>query len=173
MRFFDQIHFYEVSADELIEIRRDFPKGQVSLRIENTEFSLTAYQQWLSENEASISEFTAMREQAFAEELQRWRDSGQFTFDASESIAGATVMDAVPDGAIPIDSSISGNVWKIEVQEGDAILKGQPILILESMKMEIAVYAQEAGTIKKILVGTGQDVQAGQSLIWLEQENQA
>lgn len=170
LRFFDQIRFYEVSADELTEFRRDFPKGQVSLRIEETEFSLSDYHNWLGEIDESLSEFKAVREQAFEEELQRWRDDGQFTFDAPEAIESSAQMDEIAEGTVPIDSSISGNVWKIEVKEGEAINKGQTLLILESMKMEITIQAQEAGTVEKIWVHTGQDVQAGQCLIWLKQE---
>ncbi|MFT6401327.1 MAG: urea carboxylase, partial [Pseudohongiellaceae bacterium] len=64
----------------------------------------------------------------------------------------------------------SGNVWKIEVQEGDVINKGQTLMVLESMKMEIAIQAQFSGTIAKLWARTGQDVQAGQCLMWLEQE---
>lgn len=171
LRFFDQIRFYEVSADELAEFRRDFPKGQVSLRIEDTEFSLSDYQNWLGEIDESLGEFKAVREQAFEEELQRWRDDGQFTFDSPAANENAKEMDDIPEGTAPIDSSISGNVWKIEVQVGQSISKGQSLLVLESMKMEIAIQAQEAGTVEKILVKTGQDVQAGQCLIWLRQES--
>lgn len=171
LRFFDQIHFYEVSAEELAEFRQDFPKGQANLRIEDTEFSLSDYQLWLEDNSESIAEFTATREQAFEEELQRWRDNDQFTFDRPDESEKAMTAIDIPEGMAPIDSSISGNVWKIEVEEGETISLGQTLLILESMKMEITVQAQEAGKIKKVLVRTGQDVHAGQCLLWLEQEN--
>lgn len=168
LRFFDQIRFFEVTAEELAEFRRDLPKGQVSLRIEETEFSLSRYESWLAENENSIEEFKAKREQAFEEELRRWRDNGQFTFAAPETIE-TTEISEIPAGTLPIDSSISGNVWKVEVEEGETVSEGQTILILESMKMEIEIQAQQSGVISKVLVGTGQEVQAGQCLIWLEQ----
>jgi urea carboxylase len=170
LRFFDQIHFYEVTPDELAEIRRELPKGQTSLRIEDAEFSLSEYQSWLSEHDDSIGKFTATREQAFKEELQRWRDDGQFTFDAPQATINVAHEDEIPEGCVPIDSAISGNVWKIEVQEGDVINKGQTLMVLESMKMEIAIQAQFSGTIAKLWARTGQDVQAGQCLMWLEQE---
>jgi urea carboxylase len=170
LRFFDQIQFYEVTAEELMQIRRDFPKGQFQLRIEQTEFSLSDYQTWLDQHEKSIGEFTEMRERAFEEELQRWRDDGQFTFEAAATSQSSDEMNETPDGSVAIDSSISGNVWKIEVKEGDAISEGQALLILESMKMEITIHAQEAGKVSKVWVNTGQDVQAGQCLVWLEQE---
>lgn len=170
LRFFDQIQFYEVSADELAQIRRDFPKGQFSLRIEETEFSLSEYKTWLEGVSEEVSEFTSKRELAFEEELKRWRDDGQLTFDAPDAAEGSADTDDFPVGTLPVDSSISGNVWKIDVEEGDLIVKGQTLLVLESMKMEISVQAPEAGKVTKIRVRKGQDVQAGQCLIWLEPE---
>lgn len=167
LRFFDQIRFYEVSAEELETIRRDFPVGQVGLQIEETEFSLTEYEQWLADHEDSITSFVSSREQAFAEELQRWRDNGQFTFKAPEASAKELDANELPQGAMPIDSSISGNVWKIEVEEGETVSEGQTLLILESMKMEISVQAEQAGKVSKLFVSTGQEVQAGQCLAWL------
>src|SRR5258708_9291981 len=47
LRFFDQIHFYPVSASELLEIRDAFPRGRYSLRIEPTEFRLRDYHTFL------------------------------------------------------------------------------------------------------------------------------
>lgn len=170
LRFFDQIRFYEVSADELAEFRRDFPKGRASLRIEDTEFSLSDYQNWLTEIDESADDFRTTREQAFDEELQRWRDDGQFTFDAPDVTENTAQVREIPAGSVPIDSAISGNVWKVEVQEGDTVSEGQTLLILESMKMEIGIEAEEAGTISKVWISTGQEVQAGQCLIWLEQD---
>ncbi len=173
LRFFDQIRFYEVSADELAAFRRDLPKGQVALRIEETEFSLSQYESGLTENKDSIATFMEMREQAFEEELQRWRDNGQFTFTPPENNESSAELSEIPEGVLPIDSSVSGNVWKVEVSEGESVSAGQTLMILESMKMEIEIHAQQAGKISKVLVGEGQDVHAGQCLIWLEQHKEA
>ncbi len=169
LRFFDQIRFYEVTAEELTEFRSNLPKGQVSIRTEATEFSLADYESWLAEHESEITAFKHKREQAFAEELQRWRDNGQFTFTARDASDSQPDLDEIPAGTLTIDSSVSGNVWKIEVAEGDTVSKGQPLVILESMKMEIAVEAQEAGRVAKLCVSEGQDVNAGQTLVWLGQ----
>ncbi|MEC8859075.1 MAG: urea carboxylase [Pseudomonadota bacterium] len=173
LRFFDQIRFYEVSAEELAEFRRDLPKGQVALRIEETEFSLSTYESGLTANKDSIATFMEMREQAFEEELQRWRDNGQFTFTPPETNESNADSSEIPSGVLPIDSSVSGNVWKVEVEEGERVSAGQTLLILESMKMEIEIHALQAGKINRVLVGEGHDVQAGQCLIWLEQQEEA
>ena len=72
LRFFDQIRFYEVSADELKQIRKDFPKGRYSITIEPTTFNLSDYRQFLKAQVRGIKQFTQQRQQAFDEELQRW-----------------------------------------------------------------------------------------------------
>ena len=167
LRFFDQIRFYEVEHDELLQIREDFPLGKYPLRIEEGEFSLSDYQAMLLENDAEISSHTAKREQAFAEELARWHADGQFHYQAPEVVDEVDIV-ALAEGEIPVDSSVAGSVWQLLVAEGDVVKEGQPLLLLESMKMEIAVLAPEAGRVKKQLLREGARVSAGQSLLILE-----
>lgn len=63
LRFFDQVRFYEVSSDELKQIRRDFPNGDYPIRIEETRFNLKDYEGFLAENErkSATSRPTASR----------------------------------------------------------------------------------------------------------------
>jgi acetyl-CoA carboxylase biotin carboxyl carrier protein len=67
-----------------------------------------------------------------------------------------------------IRSEIAGTVWRIEAQEGEAVAADDPILILESMKMEIPVLAPESGKLLRILVKRGDDVREGQDLATLD-----
>lgn len=173
LRYFDQIRFYEVSAEELAEFRRDFPKGKVSPRIQETEFSLAEYQSWMAKIETETMAFNSIRERAFEDELRRWREDGQFTFDAPEAAESTVDLSLIPEGSVTIDSTLSGNVWSIELKEGDFIRKGETLLVLESMKMEIDVQAQHSGVIKKIWVDAGQDIQSGQCLAWIEQQEES
>ncbi|POP51623.1 urea carboxylase [Zhongshania marina] len=168
LRFFDQIRFYEVSQDELLQIRNDFPLGKYSLRIEEGEFSLADYQQMLADNASEIASHTEKREQAFAEELARWHADGQFHYEAPE-IDDAADEVSLQEGEIPVDSSVAGSVWQLLVKEGDVVEIGQPLLLLESMKMEIAVFAPQAGRVKKQLLREGARVSAGQSVLILEE----
>ncbi len=64
LRFFDQIRFYPVSAEELLDIRRDFPLGNYPLRIDETEFSLSDYREFLAQQSDAIEEFGAKRQRA-------------------------------------------------------------------------------------------------------------
>lgn len=66
-----------------------------------------------------------------------------------------------------VKAHITGTVWKIEVAVGDRIMEGTTVVILESMKMEMPVEAEEEGTVKAILITEGQSVVEGAPLIEL------
>jgi acetyl-CoA carboxylase biotin carboxyl carrier protein len=60
------------------------------------------------------------------------------------------------------------NVWKVVVAPGDAVGAGDPLVILESMKMEIPVESPEAGTVREIRVQEGGVVQEGDVIAVVE-----
>lgn len=66
-----------------------------------------------------------------------------------------------------IEAHITGTVWKIECEVGDAIQEGDTVVILESMKMEMPVEAEDAGTVQEILCEEGQAVNEGDTLVVL------
>ncbi|WP_437987107.1 acetyl-CoA carboxylase biotin carboxyl carrier protein subunit [Sorangium sp. So ce117] len=66
-----------------------------------------------------------------------------------------------------IKAHITGTVWKIEVKPGDKVEEGTVVVILESMKMEMPVEAEEAGTVEEILVTEGAAVTEGAPLVKL------
>lgn len=167
LRFFDQIRFYPVSAEELETIRRDFPQGRYPIKIEESNFSLSEYQKFISENTESIQAFTQQREQAFDEELARWHANGQFNYEQPET-EESSITEEFPEDAIRIDSSVSGSVWQTQVKVGDQIKAGDVLLILESMKMEINITAPCDGKVTHLLKTDGNRVQAGQTLVVLE-----
>jgi len=171
LRFFDQIRFYEVSGDELQQIREDFPKGRYSIKIENTRFSLRDYRAFLQQHHAGIHDFTTRREQAFAEELQRWISSGQMNYESAQDLAHDAGTEAsLPDNCVALESPVAGSVWQILVNQGDRVTAGQALVILESMKMEIEVTAQHDGTVYAITRQEGNQVNAGQPLLILEEK---
>ena len=63
---------------------------------------------------------------------------------------------------------ITGTVWKVLVQVGDAVAVDQELLILESMKMEMPVESPSAGRVASIAVTPGQAVEEGDLLLELE-----
>jgi urea carboxylase len=170
LRFFDQIKFYEVSADELKTIRRDFPKGRYSLDIEETRFKLKEYLGFLDKNKIEIQQFTDKRKTAFDEELKRWIESGQINFNSSQDLVTDTgEEEALPANCVAIESPVAGNVWKLLVKQGDVIKENQTLAILESMKMEITIAAPHAGIVYAVSRNEGSQVNAGQPLLILEE----
>jgi acetyl-CoA carboxylase biotin carboxyl carrier protein len=66
-----------------------------------------------------------------------------------------------------IKAHITGTVWKIEVKAGDSVKEGTVVVILESMKMEMPVEAEDEGVVEEILVQEGQAVTEGAPLVRL------
>ena len=60
-----------------------------------------------------------------------------------------------------VRAEMVANVWKVVAAEGDQVQDGDTLVILESMKMEIPVLAEEAGTLAKLHVAEGDLVQEG------------
>ena len=67
-----------------------------------------------------------------------------------------------------VRSEITGKVWKVLCPVGTTVAEEEPILIIESMKMEIPVIAEEGGTVTEILVSEGQPLSEGQTVAILE-----
>lgn len=171
LRFFDQIRFYEVTHEELQQIRKEFPRGNYPLRIEETRFKLKDYLASLEENEAGIHEFTQHRQHAFDEELQRWIESGELNFSSEQDLNIEQGEEAeLAEGCVAIQSPVAGSVWKLQVEQGDRVNEGQALMILESMKMEIEITAPAAGSIYAIQRDVGSQLNAGQALLILQED---
>ena len=67
-----------------------------------------------------------------------------------------------------VDAHITGTVWKIECQVGQDVEEGDTLVILESMKMEMPVEAEDDGKVKEIVCEEGQSVSEGDTLVVLE-----
>jgi len=169
LRFFDQIRFYPVGADELLNIRRDFPHGRYDLRIEHSELALADYQDFLDKEAQGIDAFRQQQRGAFAAERQRWIDSGQAHFDSEEVAVDIGEDSPLGAGQHGIDSHIAGNLWQVQVEEGATVKAGDVLVILESMKMEIPLLAPRDGVVREVRVQPGSPVRAGQRVVVLEE----
>ncbi|TFZ38313.1 5-oxoprolinase/urea amidolyase family protein [Pseudomonas syringae] len=167
LRFFDQIRFYPVSADELLRIRRDFPLGRFALNIEHSTLNLTDYQAFLSREAEGITAFRAQQNAAFNAERERWIANGQADFESDEGVAPNTEAQPLQPGQQGVDSHIAGNLWQVQVQPGDRVEAGDVLVILESMKMEIPLLAPIAGVVQDVRVQPGSAIRAGQRVVVL------
>lgn len=69
--------------------------------------------------------------------------------------------------ATQIKAHITGTIWKIKVNAGDAVAEGDVLVIIESMKMEMPIEAEDDGTVAEIRCEEGQAVSEGDVLVVL------
>lgn len=65
-------------------------------------------------------------------------------------------------------SEVTGSVWNVTCEVGQKLEAGDTVMVIESMKMEIPVIAEEGGTVREILVTKGTPVTEGQTVALLE-----
>jgi urea carboxylase len=169
LRHFDQIRFVEVSEAELLDLREAFPHGRYTPRIEPTTFSLRAHLDFCAQNAASIGDFQRTQRAAFAAEREAWVAQGLHSFDEPD-LPPALPEDTLPSGARSIAAPVPGSVWQILKSAGDMVAVGEPLMILESMKMEVRVLAPATGRLASLAAVPGQAVRAGQRLGVIEPE---
>ena len=126
LRFFDQIRFYPVSAEELLALRRDFPAGRARLA------HRAGHVQAVASTSAScrrtrqgIARFKRTQQAAFEAERERWRASGRLR-GAARSAAGAGSDEdrrGRADGEV-VASPVAGGVWSVRVAAGERVAAG-------------------------------------------------
>lgn len=153
-------------------MREDFVAGHFQLKIEETTFSLKEYNRYLQVNDKEITEFRGKQRAAFAQEREMWKASGQadYASDSTVAEAGTDSELDLPPGSRAVAAPVSGNVWNIPVQVGSKVKAGDALVIIESMKMEIAVGAPCDGEIVQLNCRTGGQVAAGQDLLIIKSE---
>jgi urea carboxylase len=164
LHFFDQVRFYPVSEQELDEQREAFREGRAQIRIEDSEFDFAEYSRFLVDNAEDISAFQQRQQQAFNHEVTRWQEEEG---EAEAQLLPPQIDEEEVDGYL-VSADLNGSVWKILVEPGQQVEAGQPLIVVEAMKMELAVTAPRAGIIKRISCQQGRPVGPGDALLWLE-----
>lgn len=164
--FFDRIKFYPVSGEELLDFRDGFLEGKRHIEIVPGRFKLKDYLAFVDSNAASIAAFKARQQAAFYGERARWQETSQDGSGAASEDARDLDVDAtLPTGATAVESPVPGSVWKILVEPGHRVTEGETLIIVESMKMEIAVCAPSNGLVREVRCVEGWFVQLGQALV--------
>lgn len=102
--------------------------------------------------------------------LALWVDGNVFTFENVERRRQANDESSI--GGTDIVALMPGTVEQILVQPGDSVERGQTVIIMESMKMELTVAAHRNGVVKRIPVSPGDQVDKGMRLLELEEQSQ-
>lgn len=164
LRFFDQIKYFPVTEAELNKWRADFENGQAHIKIEETEFDYSAYLQLLEHEKDSIAAFKEKQHTAFTTEVALWKDA----FDQQENLSEVCEDQNDYSAFSALNASMTGNIWKVLVEQGQIVKKGETIAIIEAMKMELPVYASDDGIVKAIICRAGQTVHSGDPLVYME-----
>ena len=173
LRFFDQIRFFQVSHEELMDWRRDFPAGRRDVQIEETTFKLSDYRALLTQHADGIAAFKQKREAAFATERADWERRGEFERVAEllKDSGGQSedIIIVAADGETIVESPLGGSVWKIEAKIGQRVKEGDRVAIVEAMKTECDVVSPCDGVVKRIFAQDRQAIAAGAALMGIEQ----
>jgi urea carboxylase len=172
LRFFDQIEWYPVSAEELLDLRADTEAGRGQVDVADGWFDYGSYTRFLAANAASIEAFRARQSAAFAAEKERWRASGEFDRAEREPDTGAGSDGTgeavrVPAGATGVTAPFIASVWQVDARPGMRVAKGDKLAALEAMKMETIIAAPHDGTVAEVYTAVGTQVAAGQVLLAL------
>ena len=157
LKFFDQVRFYPVDEPTLDRMREDFRAGRTSVEITEELFDLREYNAFLKSIEPELADFRARQKQAFEAEVARWQAEDEAA-QAETAAADAHVVSA----------DISGNVWKLLAEPGSVVKAGDPLLILEAMKMEFHISAPRDGVVSTFHCRTGMLINAGDPLVSLK-----
>ncbi|KAF1948745.1 biotin-dependent car [Byssothecium circinans] len=179
---FDILTYYQVSEADLDVLLGKWRAGKYEFEYEDIEFDMAEHNKLL---EATREEVKGIRERqkkaqeemvkAENESLARWRKE-----KAENQVDESTVEKILEDpGVVSVEAPVDANVWKVEVAEGEKVGEGSVMVILEAMKLEIAVKSPESLTkelkeeevkVEKILVKPGDTVQAGSHLVLLRKK---
>ena len=69
---------------------------------------------------------------------------------------------------IELESPVTGVIWKVTAPSGTSVVAGDPVVIVESMKMEIPIEATEVGVVAEVLVSEGDQVSEDDPVALLE-----
>ena len=81
----------------------------------------------------------------------------------------ATTILTGPNGSVGLPAPIQGTIISIGVAEGDQVLKGQPIAVVEAMKLEHEIKADRSGIVRQVTMALGDVVREGYPLVFVEE----
>ncbi|KAL5049542.1 hypothetical protein BDW71DRAFT_150423 [Aspergillus fruticulosus] len=168
---FDQITFYKVTEEEYERQLALFQSGRYEYEWEEVEFDMAEHNRLLEETKEEVKAIRARQRKAQAEMdalekelLERWARE-----KAERGVSMDTVEELLKDPKISaIEAPLNANVWKVEVKENNKLDEDQLVVILEAMKLEIAVRAESAAVgavVEKILAQPGDSIEAGKPLV--------
>jgi biotin carboxyl carrier protein len=153
-----------VIGDEAFDVevvRVDAEHGRLDLKLTNASVALRGSVTKPGDEAVSVSAYVS------TDGTKRWVTINGRTFLLIRSTGGQRKGSSHEAGS-GLVAPMPGLVRSVNVVEGEAVVKGQTLLVLEAMKMEIRIQAKSDGVVKRLLVRQGQTVEREQVLIEIE-----
>ncbi|WP_433524187.1 urea carboxylase [Nocardia pseudovaccinii] len=166
-RFFDRIVWEPVTPEQLLEQRSAAAAGRFDAEVSDGTFAFADHLRMLAENAEAIAEFETKQAIAFDAEKQAWRAAGEFeqsTIVESVPEPATDPLAGLPPDATVVTAPMIGNVWRVEIEVGQRLGAGDPVAVLEAMKLELPVHSPGTGTVLKVLATPGAKVEPGTPL---------
>ena len=126
------------------------------------------YRRFLADNQSSIAAHKARQQAAFEAERGRWQATGQIGYSADLPDAhDEPDFEELPADCVAVASPVSGSVWRIPTSRGQSVKAGDTLVLIESMKMEVAVTAPVDGIVSELRCAEGRPVSFAQTLVVL------
>lgn len=168
---FDILTYYQVSEVELDVMLQDFKAGKYTFEFEEIEFDMAEHNALLQSTAAEVKE--RKKKQAIAQEKMTRAEAlsiAKWQSEKSQDQVDVNVVEKLlqDDNIEAIEAPVDANVWKVEVKDGDEVKSGQVVVILEAMKLEINVCANEGfaggAKVEMMLVKPGDTIRAGEKI---------
>lgn len=157
--------------DDVFDYRVETQDGSARVHLDGNEIELAVTTQdgqqgWCSTSEGSLHSFSWAWVGNY---LELWMDGNVFTFERVERSRRSDREASV--GSSDILALMPGTVTQIMVMPGDSVNRGQTVIIMESMKMELTVTAHRDGVVKRVAVAQDDRVDKGMRLLELEEQS--
>ena len=168
-----QLRQHSLGSDQVVDYRVDTQGETVRVNLGGNEIELAVTVQgdregWCRAPDGSRHSFVWAR---VGNSLELWLDGKVFIFEREERRRQGDRE--TPASGADIVALMPGTVDQILVQPGDPVERGQTVIIVESMKMELSVVAHRDGVVKQIPVQRGDQVERGMRLLELESPSEA
>ncbi|KAI1620988.1 urea amidolyase [Exophiala viscosa] len=174
---FDQVVFHSVGRSEFDAAAKAFQAGRYQIRIEECVFDMAEYNKLYEETHEEVVHMKRMQEKCTEQELAKemvlydeWQEEVRRVQQSKEAEKKLRSEVSRDSSMIEVPATMISNVWKVEVQVGQVVGGGSVVVVLEAMKMEIAVRSPSGPgsyKVEGILKESGDTVEAGDVLILL------
>ncbi|UKZ51047.1 hypothetical protein TrVGV298_004802 [Trichoderma virens] len=161
-RQFDRITFYPVTEDEL-----DSQPADRLIQITEGELDLAWYKSLLANNKELIAQHRAQQKASILN-ARFLEDLSKPYIPKSQTMKGSPKRECESAPGAQVPSAIPGRCFEVHVRPGQKIIKGDPLISIESSKMEIVIRSPHDGTCGAVLVEAGDNVDAGDVLVVID-----